>query len=100
MYLWRPLRLHERNGIFAPCAPQILFELLLAGAYPRGVVALCDSQTLMPEQNGDTFQRHTGEKQLHCECVPESVCMATGNFRQDEQRLKPPLPLTNRAVQL
>jgi hypothetical protein len=79
MYLWRTLRLHERDGILLPYTSQILLKLLLSRTYPRRVVALGDPHALMSEKQGDTLQWNPGEEQFDGKRVAEPVSATARN---------------------
>src|ERR1700739_3952534 len=76
VYLWRPLRLEERDWILSPSAPHIRLCLLLARVYPRCVMFLRNADAGVTQQNRGSFLRNAGQKQLHGEDVPEAVSVA------------------------
>ena len=83
-----------------PNAPQILFKLLLASSYPRGVMALSNPHALVSEKNRNPFEWHASKQQLNRKRVTESMCVPTLNFRQFKERLQPSLPLADGAMGL
>jgi hypothetical protein len=69
------LSLQKNQRIAAPGVGQICFQLLLPRAHPRCVVLLRDPHALVAEQDRNSFNGHSSEKQFDSECVAETVRM-------------------------
>jgi hypothetical protein len=77
-----------------------MLTLLLAGTYPRRIMALGHPHALMSKKNRDPFEWDASEEQLNRKCVPESVCVCALNFRQLKECLQPPQPISDGAMEL
>jgi hypothetical protein len=54
--------LQQQKRIPTPRVHEIRFELILSGAYPRGVMNFRDADAAMPEQSGDALDGNAGEQ--------------------------------------
>ena len=70
------LTLRKYEWIVTSRTRQIGFQLFLSRPYPRCVMFLGDTDTLVAKQNGDSFYRHASQEQLNCECVAKSMRMS------------------------
>jgi len=77
--------MQENERVAAPSASQIRLQLLLPRAHPRRVMLLRDPHALVTQQYRDSFNGHTGEKQLDRECIAETMCMPAGNVCKFEE---------------
>src|SRR5215469_3559771 len=77
-----------------PSASNIGLQLFLTRSNPRCVVLLGDAHTLMPQQNRDTFNRHTGKKQFHGKRIAESMGVPVRNTGKNKESFQTFLPNT------
>ena len=84
MYLRCPPCLNENDRVTAPNIHQIRFQLFLARAYPRRVVALRNPDAVMSKQDGNPLDWHAGQEQLHSKSVSKSVRVSILDFREFE----------------
>ena len=90
----------KEPAIAAPGVSQIRFQLFLSRAHPWCVVLLGDSHALVAQQNRDSFDGNSSQKQFNSERVAEAMRMSIRNICEFEESAQSRLPAPHDAFEL
>jgi hypothetical protein len=94
VYLWRTLRFEERHRVVCPGSAHVRFCLLLARAHPWRVILLRNSNARVTQQDGNAFNRNTGQEQFDRKSVSEPMRVTVRKFGFFKKGLELGLPVS------